>query len=352
MSPKTKNDIVEEDEGLEKDEKIEEDKFIEEIEEIVEETQEFSLKDLPGVGEKIAEKLEEAGYLGLMAIAVTPVAQMAEDVGVGEATANKIIQAARKSLKMNFITGTELLQRRGAVDYITTGSEELNRLLGGKGVETQSLTETFAEFGSGKTQIALQLAVNVQLPKERGGIDADCVFIDTENTFRPQRIIQMAKAAGLDPEKVLSRIRVARAYSSDHQMLLAEKVPDLIEKEKLPIKLLIIDSLTGLFRAEYVGRGTLARRQQKLNSHLHTLQRLSDRFNLAVYVTNQVMSRPDVFFGDPTKAVGGHILAHAATYRIYLRKSKGNKRIARLVDSPHLPDGEVVFTVDEDGVKD
>ncbi len=311
-----------------------------------------SIRDIPGVGEKIAEKLEEAGYTDLMAIAVSPSSQLAEDTGIGDATAKKIIQAARASLKMGFMSGSDVLERRKDVRYITTGSHEVDMLLGGRGVESQSITEAFGEFGSGKTQLGLQLAVNVQLPKDMGGCDAYAVWIDTENTFRPERIMNLAKAVGLDPMKALERIKVARAFSSDHQILLAERVGDLIEKEGIDIGLVVVDSLTGLFRAEYVGRGTLANRQQKLNSHLHMLQRLADRFNLAIYVTNQVMSRPDIFFGDPTKAVGGHVLGHAATYRLYLRKSKGDKRIARLVDSPCLPDGEAVFRVTDEGIRD
>ena len=119
-----------------------------------------------------------------------------------------------------------------------------------------------------------------------------------------------------------------------------------------PVHLLIVDSVTAHFRAEYVGRGTLADRQQKLNKHLHDLMRFGDLNNALILVTNQVMAKQDTFFGDPTKPVGGHVLGHTATFRLYLRKSKGEKRIARLVDSPNLPDGEAVFTVTTEGVKD
>ncbi len=312
----------------------------------------LSLRDIPGVGEKTAEKLEELGYTDLMSIAVMPAAQLSEDTGLGSATAQKIISSARKMLKMNFVTGEDLLNKRKKVGYITTGSKELDNLLGGKGIETQAITEFFGQFGSGKSQTAFQLAVNVQLPKEKGGLDGDCVFIDTEKTFRPERIMQLAQAVGMDPKKALSRIKVARAFSSDHQILLAEKIPELIEKENLNVKLIVVDSLMGLFRSEYIGRGTLATRQQKINKHLHFLQRLADRYNLAVYICNQVMSKPDMFFGDPTQAIGGHIVGHASTYRVYLRKSKGEKRIARLIDSPCLPEGEAVFRVTAEGVRD
>ena len=112
------------------------------------------------------------------------------------------------------------------------------------------------------------------------------------------------------------------------------------------------DSLTAHFRAEFIGRGTLAERQQKLNKHMHDLLRVADSHNVLVYVTNQVMARPDVFFGDPTAAIGGHVVAHASTFRVYLRKGKKGSRVAKLVDSPNLPDGEAAFMVETPRLKD
>ena len=200
------------------------------------------------------------------------------------------------------------------------------------------------------TQIALQMCVNVQLPKDKGGLDAHVFYIDTENTFRPDRIKQMAEAYELDPEEVLNKIHVARAYNSSHQMLLVDKAKELAKE--FPAKLLVVDSLTSQFRAEFIGRGALADRQQKLNKHMHDLLRWADLNNGAVIVTNQVSSKPDAFFGDPTRPIGGHIVGHTATFRLYLRKSKGGKRIARLIDSPHLPEGEAVFSVSEVGIRD
>ncbi|MCG7854028.1 MAG: DNA repair and recombination protein RadA, partial [Methanosarcinaceae archaeon] len=148
-------------------------------------------------------------------------------------------------------------------------------------------------------------------------------------------------------------IHVARAYNSNHQILLVDSASELADELKdseKPVRLMIVDSLTAHFRAEYVGRGTLADRQQKLNKHLHGLQRFGDLHNSSVVVTNQVMSKPDAFFGDPTKPIGGHILGHTATFRLYLRKSKGDKRIVRLVDSPNLPDGEAIISVTTAGL--
>ena len=222
-------------------------------------------------------------------------------------------------------------------------------MLGG-GFETQAIVEVYGEFGSGKTQIGHQLAVNTILPVEQGGFDGEIFYIDTEDTFRPERIAQMAEAVGLVPEGVLDRIHVARAYNSAHQMLLVDEIKKL--SKNVDVKLIIVDSLTSHFRAEYVGRGMLAPRQQKLNKHMKELKQLSDVHNALVLVTNQVMSRPDALWGDPTKAIGGDIVGHASTFRLYLRKSKGGRRIARLVDSPNLPEGEAVFTVTAEGLKD
>lgn len=307
------------------------------------------IASLPGVGKKIAEKFKETGYTDLLAIAASSAGELITAIGVGEDTANKIIAGAREKLKMGFEPATSVMKRREAVGRITTGSKTLDNLLGG-GVETQAIIEAHGAFGSGKSQLAHQLAVNVQLPKEKGGLGGKAIFIDTEQTFRPERITHMAEALGIDTKKALDNVLMARAYNSDHQVLLAEKAEDVIKQQN--VKVLVVDSLTSSFRADYTGRGTLANRQQKLNRHLHHLQRLADVYNLAIYVTNQVMARPDILFGDPTTPIGGHILGHQATFRLYLRKSKGERRIARLIDSPSLPEGETIFKVIKDGVRD
>jgi len=315
--------------------------------EIKMEKEEKGIYDLPGVGAATAEKLIAVGFSDLMSIAVASPAELVDATGMGDAVAKKLIAVARSSLEMGFESGEELLKRRERVQRVKTGSKNFDSLLGG-GLETGAIVECFGEFGSGKTQIGHALAVNCQ------GIEKDAVavFIDTENTFRPERIIQLAKGAGLDEEQVLKNIKVARAYNSDHQMLLAEKIEDLIKKQGLNVKVVVIDSLTAHFRAEFIGRGTLADRQQKLNKHMHVLLKLADTHNLCVYVTNQVMAKPDMFFGDPTQAIGGHIVAHASTFRVYLRKGKKGTRVAKLIDSPNMPEGEASFYVDESGVKD
>ena len=486
---------------------------------------EEEISKLPGVGPAILEKLKEAGYNDIMMIAVDSPRNLSELAEIGEATAVKIIAAAKKVADVgDFETGDHILERRKKVSRIPSGSKALDDLMGG-GFESQAIVEFFGEYGSGKcvsphtevvytvdgetrvdeiskmyawlgrgmavpfdsghvvplagvsvpsltqgrlgranaaaiyrervrlmfevstaggraleltgphrllvmrghkiswtstwdiragdmiavpdsdgchgmvsleagestpiswdevcsvmpfthddfvydlvvpgthsfvggnlptvlhnTQICHQLAVNCAKPVEEGGLGAHTIMIDTEQTFRPERITQMAEAAEQDPGEVLKTIHVARAFNSHHQMLLLEKAFEVARE--IPVRLLIVDSLTAHFRAEYIGRGALAERQQMLNKHMHDMLRFGDVHNAVIAVTNQVAAKPDAFFGDPTRPIGGHIVGHTATFRIYLRKSKGGKRIARLIDSPNLPEAEAVFQVSEAGIGD
>ncbi|MBN1170067.1 DNA repair and recombination protein RadA [Candidatus Micrarchaeota archaeon] len=307
------------------------------------------LEDLPGVGEVTAEKLRASGYGEFSALAAANPHEVAEAAGMGVESAKKAIAAAKTMVEIGFESADEVMERRKNICRITTGSQALNELLGG-GVETMAITEMYGRFSSGKSQLGFQLAVNVQRPTEEGGLGGGVLFIDSEATFRPERIVQLATEGGLKADEVLRNIQVARSENSDHQIILLERSEEVIKKHN--IKLIIVDSLTSHFRADYLGRGALGERQQKLNKHVHMLQKLAEKYNLAVYVTNQVMDNPGILFGDPTTPIGGHVLAHMSTYRLYVRKSKGDKRIARLVDSPNLPEGEAVFTVTGKGVGD
>ncbi len=312
----------------------------------------LEVTDLPGIGPAIAEKLAAAGYSDIMSVAVLTVKELEDVAGLTEATARKTIQAARKMMDLGFKDATEYMKEREEMITISTGSKNLNGLLGGRGIETGAVTEAYGAYGSGKSQLAHSLSVQVQLPKERGGAEGMAVFIDTEGTFRPERIRSIAEGLGLDASTALKNVYVARAFNSDHQMLLVEKVLELINDKKLPIRLLIIDSLTSHFRAEFSGRGMLADRQQKLNKHIHSLVRLAEQYKVAVYITNQVMANPGVLFGDPTTAIGGHILGHASHYRMYLRRGKKGSRVAKMIDAPNLPENEAVFWLTTAGLMD
>ncbi|APE96524.1 DNA repair and recombination protein RadA [Halodesulfurarchaeum formicicum] len=336
------------------------------------------LEELPGVGPATADKLKDAGFESYQGLAVASPGELSNTADVGESTAADIINAAREEADVGgFETGSDVLERREQIGKLSWMVDEVDELLGG-GSETQSITEVYGEFGSGKSQITHQLSVNVQLPEEHGGLAGSAIFIDSEDTFRPERIDDMVRGlpdatleatmeqreieGGPDDEAameelvedILDKIHVAKAFNSNHQILLAEKAKEVAseaEDSEWPVRLLNVDSLTAHFRAEYVGRGELADRQQKLNKHLHDLMRIGDLYNTAVLVTNQVQSNPDAFFGDPTKPIGGNILGHTSTFRIYLRKSKGDKRIVRLVDAPNLADGEAVMRVEDGGLK-
>jgi len=313
---------------------------------------EQKLTDLPGIGPAIAEKLEAAGFSDMMSLAVLSPKELEDLAGLTEATARKTIQAARKMMDLGFRDATEYLKEREEMIYISTGSKNLNTLLGGKGLETGAVTEAYGAYGSGKSQLAHSLSVHAQLPRERGGAEGMAVFIDTEGTFRPERIRSIAEGLGLDATTALKNVFVARAFNSDHQMLLIDKILEMINEKKLPIKLIVIDSLTSHFRAEFAGRGMLADRQQKLNKHIHSLVRLAEQYKVAVYITNQVMANPGVLFGDPTTAIGGHILGHASQYRMYLRRGKKGSRVAKMIDAPSLPENEAVFWLTTEGLAD
>ncbi len=336
------------------------------------------LETLPGVGPATADKLHDAGYDSFESLAVASPSELSNTADVGESTSADIVRAARDAADVGgFETGSTVLERRNEIGKLSWHIDEVDDLLGG-GIETQSITEVYGEFGSGKSQVTHQMAVNVQLPGEVGGLHGRAIFVDSEDTFRPERIDDMVRGlpdeaieATLEDreiegspddeetmdaliEDILDKIHVAKAFNSNHQMLLAEKAKEIAaeyEDSEYPVRLFCIDSLTAHFRAEYVGRGELANRQQKLNKHLHDIDKVGNLYNCAIIVTNQVASNPDSFFGDPTQPIGGNILGHKSTFRIYLRKSKANKRIVRLVDAPNLADGEAVMRVQDEGLK-
>ncbi|HEY9387156.1 MAG TPA: DNA repair and recombination protein RadA [Nitrososphaeraceae archaeon] len=314
----------------------------------------LEIQDIEGIGPTTSRKLKEAGIVSVMDLAVASAEELSVDLNSSKETAASFIMAAHRLLRESnilekeFVTAASALEKRKAMLRCSTGSRALDELLLG-GIETQAVTEFYGEFGSGKSQICHTLCAISPQPVEAGGLDSGVIYIDTEGTFRPERLNQIARARGLEPSYVLKNVAVCKVYNSSHLELIIKDIGKYINDFKA--KLVIIDSIISLHRAEFAGRGTLADRQQRLNNILHKLVRLSEIFNIAVIITNQVQSSPDTFFGDPTKAAGGNVLGHASTYRIYLRKS-GENRTAKMIDSPYHPYSDARFTLNEKGTDD
>ncbi|HYY90800.1 MAG TPA: DNA repair and recombination protein RadA [Candidatus Dormibacteraeota bacterium] len=307
------------------------------------------IQDLAGVGPVTANKLRDAGYDSISSLAIAPVRELIEKAGLENSVALKISRAARETIQTEFVTAKQLYERRQNLQRLSFASSNLDKLLGG-GLETQAITEFVGEFGAGKSQICMKLSVMAQLPAKDGGLEGKVLFVDTEGTFAAQRVYQMAKAMQLDPEKILDGIIYSRVYNSDHQILTVDHAFKICQEEK--IKLLVVDSILSHFRGEYIGRESLSERQQRLNSHLHKLLRIAQALNLAVVITNQVQANPQAFFGDPTRPAGGNILAHASTHRVMLKKASKGLRVAKIIDSPYLPESEAYFQITEKGVED
>lgn len=316
--------------------------------------EELDVTSIAGVGAVTKQKLNEAGIFTILDLATAGPSEIAEatdwdiskSVDVNNKARKRLVEMGR--LEPDFVSASDLLTRRKNITRISTGSKNIDELLGG-GIETWAITEFYGEFGAGKTQICHTLCCMVQQPVDAGGLNGGVVYIDTEGTFRPERVSEIAAARGYDPEAILSRIMVARAYNSAHQELIVKDLGRIVEKNN--VKLVVVDSAVAHYRAEFLGRGTLAERQQRLNRFMHAILRTAEVYNIAVVMTNQVQSAPDSFFGDPTRATGGHVVAHTSTYRIYLRKA-GKNRIARMMDSPYHPERDAVFVLDEKGIDD
>jgi len=314
----------------------------------------LEIQDIEGVGPTTAKKLKEAGIVSVMDLAVTSAEELSVDLNSSKESAAAFIISAQKLLRdsnliqKEFVTADAALEKRRSMLRCSTGSRALDELLLG-GIETQALTEFYGEFGSGKSQICHTLCATARQPIDSGGMDSGVIYIDTEGTFRPERVEQIARARGLDHTHVLKSVAVCKVYNSSHLELIVKDIGKYVNEFKA--KLVIIDGIISLHRAEFAGRGTLADRQQRLNGMLHKLIRLVEIYNIAVVITNQVQSSPDTFFGDPTKAAGGNVLGHTSTYRIYLRKS-GENRVAKMIDSPYHPYSDARFTVNERGADD
>ncbi|CAH1108605.1 unnamed protein product [Psylliodes chrysocephalus] len=298
------------------------------------------------------KKLIDAGYHTIESIAFAPKKHLLTIKGISEAKADKILTEASKLVPMGFTTATEFHQKRSEIIQLTTGSKELDKLLGG-GIETGSITEIFGEFRTGKTQLCHTLAVTSQLPIDAGGGEGKCLYIDTEGTFRPERLLAVAERYKMTGQDVLDNVAYARAYNTDHQTSLLLQASAMMSESRYA--LLVVDSAMALYRTDYSGRGELSARQMHLARFLRMLLRLADEFGVAVVITNQVVAQVDgaaMFNADPKKPIGGNIMAHASTTRLYLRKGRGETRMCKIYDSPCLPESEAMFAINPDGIGD
>jgi DNA repair protein RadA len=315
-------------------------------------TSRLELASIEGIGPATEKRLKEAGFKSIKDLLVRGPVDVSDATGMEMDASVEICNRARVVLEelgvidKSFVTATSLLGKRR--DRISTGAKSFDDLLGG-GIETKAVTEVYGEFGTGKTQLCHTLCVTVQQGKKSGGLEGRAIYIDTENTFRPERIASIAQARDIDPRKTLENIIVAKAYNSAHQELIIEETGPVIEDGK--VKLVIVDSAVAHYRAEFLGRATLSERQQRLNKFMHILVRMAETYDVAVVVTNQIQASPDAVFGDPVRPTGGNVVAHTSTYRIYLKKS-GKNRIARMVDSPYHAEREVLFALTEKGISD
>jgi DNA repair protein RadA len=312
----------------------------------------LALGNIEEIGPATEKRLKEAGFKSIKDLLVWGPVDVAEATGMEMDESVEICNKARVLLEdlgvidKSFISATNLYQKKR--DRISTGSKNFDDLLGG-GLETRAVTEVYGEFGTGKTQLCHTLCIMVQQARQAGGLAGKAIYIDTENTFRPERIVSIAEARGLDSAKSLENIIVAKAYNSAHQELIIEEAGPIIQDNG--VRLLVVDSAVAHYRAEFLGRATLSDRQQRLNKFMHILVRIAETYEVAVVVTNQIQASPDAYFGETVRPTGGNVIAHTSTYRIYLKRS-GKNRIARMVDSPYHAEREVLFTLTDRGISD
>lgn len=312
----------------------------------------LGLGNIEEIGPATEKRLKEAGFRSIRDLLVRGPVDVAEATGMEMDESVEICNKARMVLEelgvidKSFVTATSLYSKRR--ERVSTGSKSFDDLLGG-GLETKAVTEVYGEFGTGKTQLCHTLCVMVQQDVQSGGLAGKAIYIDTESTFRPERIVSIAKARDFDSQKALENVIVAKAYNSAHQELIIEEAGSFIEDNN--VKLVIVDSAVAHYRAEFLGRATLSERQQRLNKFMHILVRIAEAYEVAVLVTNQIQASPDAYFGDTARPTGGNVVAHTSTYRIYLKRS-GKNRIARMVDSPYHAEREILFTLTERGISD
>ena len=336
---------------IQEDEEEEDQEIVNKVEENTTEFHPIEMLQEGGINSADIKKLVESGFNSLEAISYTPKKNLISIKGLSEVKVDKIIKAVYDILNYRIQPSSVALQERKKLVRITSGSKELDNLLGG-GFESDSITELFGEFRTGKTQICHTLCVTCQLPRNEGGGEGKAIYIDTEGTFRPEKLAPIAERFGLDPKEVIENVFYARAYNSDHQSRLLIQVCALMCEQKF--SLLVVDSATALYRTDYTGRGELSNRQMSLAKFLRNLQKIADEHKIVVVITNQVVATVDgnAFGGNDKKPIGGHIMAHACQTRLYLKKGLKQNRICKIYDSPSLPEAEATYSITDRGIDD
>lgn len=304
---------------------------------------------LQGVTKPTIDKICKVNITTVQALSMQSPKALATLAGIGESTAERAITKAVELVTMGFITADMLRDKRRERTHLKTGSRMLDALIGG-GIESQTTTELSGGFATGKTQICHTIAVLAQLPVSEGGLGGCVAWIDTEDTFRPERIVQICETRDLQSDAMLKGIYHALAMNTQHQKLLVKQLYSLCPEKN--VKLIIVDSILGHLRAEYIGRGTLAARQDQLKDILQHLLKVALSTKTTVVYTNQILSDPGQMYGNPDRPAGGNIMEHAAGTRLFLRKGRQDTRIAKLIDSLSLPEGEAPFVIDEYGIRD
>ena len=304
--------------------------------------------DIPS---SIKKKISEH-YASLETLSKASPNEVSDKVAIGIKMAKKAVVEARTILGISPQTALELLDEQRSKRYLSTGSQAFDEILGG-GIATGSITEIAGEFSTGKSQICFQLCVNTVLSEEFGGLNGKVFFVDTEGTFSAKRVLQIANSnrAQLDPMDIMKNIFVARSYNADHQLQIVNEADSLLKTEN--VRLIIIDSIASHFRSEYHGKEQLIERQQKIMAHAEKLQKYADSYDLAIITTNQVLASIDNYLaGKVAEPALGYAWGHRPQTRIWLRKQKGNVRIARIIDSPELPEKEATFYITDEGITD
>ena len=313
----------------------------------------MEVDELPGIGKVTKQKLNDVGIYDTRQILTASPSDLSELTGMDLNSVRALVLKSRKKLEESneipsmFRTAQAMVDSNtDNLEFITTGTECMDQILGG-GIETGAVTEFFGKDGAGKTQMCYTMAVRVQLPIDKGGLGAKAFWLDTEGTFKPNRILDVAEP--YDLENVLENIIISHAHNSADQQIIIEQLERKIEEEN--VKLIIIDSAVGLFRNEYIGRANLSNRQGRITKFMSNVSKLAQNHNVAIIITNQVMVNPGMMFGDPVLPIGGTALGHTSTYRIYLQK-RGKKHYAVMVKSHRHPDMEMRFDLGKTGIMD